>query len=422
MEKRPGLFALKHLFVCASPEERKAVQEARPFFFVVVLLLVGLYGYALYTVPELRLPGRLLFFSLLMAVHAFLHWNTPLMVHRPRAGLPYIMVQGALAFMIAAIVGDIIASLILFAVLIGEAVGVLRGMWAVVIGVAYLVAVAAISVAWTSGGQTLSFLWLTVLPIAAFVVLYVALYGRQAEARQQAQALLQELETAHKQLAEYAIQVEDLTRTAERERMARELHDTLAQGLAGLILQLEAADAHLSDERPGRAQEIVQQAMARARTTLADSRRVIDDLRADQGEPEELAVALRGEVSRFSKATGIRCSLELDLPYRIPAQVSEHIQRIIAEGLTNITRHAEASQAEVSITGDSDTLLIQISDNGRGFDPSAGAMDSGHYGLIGLRERARLVNGSLDIISAPGRGATLRLQIPYQPVDGEFKP
>jgi len=95
--------------------------------------------------------------------------------------------------------------------------------------------------------------------------------------------LLAELESANRQLTEYAARVEDLTIAAERQRMARELHDTLSQGLAGLILQLEAADAHLAADRPERARGILEQSMEKARGTLKEARQVIDDLRQPAG-------------------------------------------------------------------------------------------------------------------------------------------
>ena len=105
-------------------------------------------------------------------------------------------------------------------------------------------------------------------PIVLFVVIYVTMYMRQIEARAQAQALAVELEKANQQLSEYADRVEDLTIANERQRIARELHDTLSQGLAGLILQLEAADANLSANHPEKARAIVQQTMDHARATL----------------------------------------------------------------------------------------------------------------------------------------------------------
>ena len=247
---------------------------------------------------------------------------------------------------------------------------------------------------------------------AFFVVVYVVLYGRQVEARDRAQSLLRELETANTELAEYADRVEDLTLAAERQRMARELHDTLAQGVAGLILQLEAADSHLSGGRAERAQGIVQQAMARARATLAEARQVIGDLREQPSSSPDLASALREETERFTRATGISCELDLRLPDALPDTLCEHTVRVVAEALANVARHAQANHVWVGGVETEEWLEIEVRDDGVGFDPAAITTESGHYGLIGMRERARLAGGTLAIDSVPGTGTRLLLRLP----------
>ena len=216
--------------------------------------------------------------------------------------------------------------------------------------------------------------------------------------------LLNNLEEAHQQLTEYTIQVEDLTLATERQRMARELHDTLAQGLAGLILQLEAAVIHIEGQNPEKAGQIVEQAMSRARSTLVDARRAIDDLRTDLNTPQALADNLQHEVSRFQTATGIPCKLQISLPVQGETRLSEHILRIITEGLWNIARHAEATQAAVSVGTTGDNIEIVVEDNGIGFNPDDLINHSGHYGLLGIRERVRLANGQYSIESEPGSG------------------
>ena len=158
--------------------------------------------------------------------------------------------------------------------------------------------------------------FLAMLPMTFFVVVYVVLYSRQAEARMQAQRLLRDLEGANRQLTEYAARVEDLTIAAERQRMARELHDTLSQGLAGLILQLEAADAHLAANHPERARSILEQSMEKARGTLREARQAIDDLRQPAGR--DLAEAAAQEAERFTLATGIACEPSIELSSRDP--------------------------------------------------------------------------------------------------------
>src|SRR6266566_1169903 len=249
---------------------------------------------------------------------------------------------------------------------------------------------------------------LYVLPAFVLVVVYAL---RQARARVQTQRLLQELEQAHRQLADDAVRLEELTRAAERQRMARELHDTLAQGLAGLILQLEAVKAHLIAGREERALEIVIQAMGRARTSLATARSAIDDLRTETMTPTDLAHALEEEIGRFTAATGIPCITQLPCLVLAPETFGESIVRMISEGLLNVARHAQASQIWICVTQQDQGLTIEVRDNGLGFDPAA-LPQSGHYGLLGLRERARLLGGQFALLTAPGEGTTLRFLLP----------
>jgi NarL family two-component system sensor histidine kinase YdfH len=222
----------------------------------------------------------------------------------------------------------------------------------------------------------------------------------------------QDLESAHRQLADYAARVEDLTLLNERQRLARELHDTLAQGLAGLILQLEAVDKQLAHARVERAQDIVQQAMGRARLTLTDARRAIDDLRLGEPTSGSLAEAVRLEADRFTAATGIPCEVELAPPSLISNALRDHVFRAVTEGLTNVARHAHARHAWVRLAEADGGLEIEVRDDGVGFDPTVAR--SRHYGLVGLRERAQLVGGSLDVKSALGQGTTITLRLPIK--------
>jgi NarL family two-component system sensor histidine kinase YdfH len=248
--------------------------------------------------------------------------------------------------------------------------------------------------------------------MAVFVIVYVAMFNRQANARAHAQALLLELETAHRQLSEYATQIEDLTRSAERQRMARELHDTLAQGLAGLILQLEALQAFLERGDTHKAVLIAGQAEDRARAALAQSRQAIDDLRAQA--PSALIEYIRAEAERFSAATGIPCTLRLTNMLPLSTTQQEHARRLVSEGLSNIARHARASHTSISLDALDGAALLQICDDGIGFEPAAVIGQAGHYGLLGLRERARLAGGKLEVVSAAGKGTTLNLKLPLE--------
>jgi len=239
------------------------------------------------------------------------------------------------------------------------------------------------------------------------------LFLREFNAREESQRLLLELQEAHAQLADYAQQVETLALEAERQRMARELHDTLAQGLAGLVLQLEALEATLERGDVQRALQIAGQAKDRARTTLGDARRAINDLRLSEGNPME---AIAQEVERFSTATGIPCQLVMPASFNVSERNGQHVLRCVSEGLANVARHAQASQAWITIQGEDGQLKIEIRDDGLGFNAEA-ETSGGHYGLLGLRERARLAGGQMSIDSRPGSGTTLCMSIPVLPDD-----
>lgn len=259
-----------------------------------------------------------------------------------------------------------------------------------------------------------------------FVIACVLLSIQQSRAHQRDQSFLCELEiahaeltathkqlaTAHTQLEAYAVEVEDLTLVAERQRLARELHDTLAQGLVGLTMQLETIDALLLKQQANQARAIVQQAMTRARAMITEARAAIEDLRLDAQSAQSFSLAVQGEIQRFTSATGICCTCSLPETLLLPPELHEHLLRLVAESLMNIARHAQATRAWVSATCDQQGLTFEIGDDGVGCEPDAVAGQTGHYGLLGLRERARLLQGHLQIMSAPGEGTIIRLHLP----------
>ena len=399
-------------FPVRTTEQKAEVREVRPFFILVTLVLAM---FAVSTVMQsvsLRAPLVLIAFLCLVMLQIVLHWFSPRVAPDIRWSVAYFVLQGITAFAATLLANDAGVAMVLFIALIGEAVGMLRDVRSklmVVAGLAGLAIAAGLAV---MDGSSLPAWVGSALPVAAFTIIYTYLYIRQAEARAQAQSLLKELESAHQQLSAYAMQVEELTRTAERQRMARELHDTLAQGLAGVVLQLEAVQAHLQNENLARASQISQQAADRARTTLAEARRAIDDLRANRSGEMQLESALRAEVERFVSATGIACEVNLNFPEKMDESTSEHAARICSEGLANIARHAGASSVQLEVSHTETDLIFELKDNGMGFDPAITQNQPGHYGLLGMRERARLAGGSLLVESAPGKGTTLSVRLP----------
>jgi NarL family two-component system sensor histidine kinase YdfH len=384
----------------------------RPFMWMMFPGLVCLYVLTLYYQPEVRQPVVLVLFTFFMVMHAFLHFLVMRTGDEFRWMTSYVIAQGVIAFAAARLGHNASLAYGLFYGLIGETVGILwkttRGLFSLLFNL-LLSALAFILV------EGIDRLWLwvvTSLPFVALILLYVFVFRRSIDDTERYKKLLAELETAHRQLAEYAARVEDLTIADERQRMARELHDTLSQGLAGIILQLEAATAHLGQKHPDKVGAILGQAITHARSTLDEARRAIGDLRAE--EPHDLDLAVREEVDRFTAITGIPCELDMRSLDDLPEPVREHAARSVAEGLSNVARHASAKHAAVKIGVSDGFLMLEIMDDGKGFNPENAIGRPGHYGLLGMRERARLAGGSMEIKSAVDKGTTLHLSLPVK--------
>lgn len=367
----------------------------------------------------------LIIFTLLMVLHGILHWIVLFKRRSQRFLWPYFLLQTlciCLIYFVSGSNNELVMGLCLTLAI--EALILLKQRnQIIVLTVGYLLLGLAFEgqymLTLLQNGQTTKALAFTPKLLNAlvngatfipFVCTSAILYMQQTRAYQRNQALLHELETAHIQLEDYAARVEDLTLTTERQRMARELHDTLVQGLVGLTMQLETINSLLLKQRCEQARTIVQQATTRARTTITTARAVITDLRTETPPTVDIRVAIQAEAEHFTAATGIPCTCEL--PTKLPGEYYEHLLRLISEGLTNIARHAQASQVWIKAGAAHAVLTLEIGDNGIGFEPAL--ITGGHYGLLGLRERARLMNGQLLLCSEPGKGTTIRLSLPWE--------
>jgi len=383
-------------------------RDPRLFMWFLTLVMAIMYAVALMEKPGLRQSWQLIVFTVLMVIHVFLHWQIEKIIINSKITIIFILVQGMLGFFICWMAGNEGIILAIFMALLGEVVGMLGLSRATLIASLYYLTLAYINLRQIMDEGSTSWLLIGVIPVIIFVIIYVVLYRRQTDAREQAQALANELEKVNHQLSQYAAQVEDLTIANERQRMARELHDTLSQGLTGIILQLEAVEAHLDNGSVEKARAIISHSMGQARSTLADARSAIDDLRGSQFD--NLESALRQEVFRFQNATDITCDLVLNELPALQQHVVDVIVHNVAEGLTNIGQHAQAQKVKVAVELDGEVLTVILQDDGQGFDPVG--VPSGHYGLLGIRERMRLSNGKLDIYSKPGEGTRLEMRFP----------
>src|SRR5919202_1560041 len=179
-----------------------------------------------------------------------------------------------------------------------------------------------------------------------------------------------------------------LARAEERTRIAREIHDTLAQGLTAIALNIEGA-MHRLESRPDQARERLERALAMARENLEEARQSVLDLRTTPLAGRPLADALAALGRDFNSDTGITVRLDASSDLRLPLRVEAELYRIAQEALTNIRKHAHAREVRISLRQRGRMLTLSIRDDGRGFSPRD-ARGDGH-GLIGMRERARLI-------------------------------
>ncbi|WP_376793630.1 ATP-binding protein [Thermogemmatispora sp.] len=223
--------------------------------------------------------------------------------------------------------------------------------------------------------------------------------------------------------AEHTRAAARLAAIEERNRLAREIHDTLAQGLAAIALQLETADALLLSQ-PERAQAAIRRALALARSNLEEARRSVMDLRAAPLQDHSLPDALALLVKRLRAESGTRLEFRYEPspapgPGRFPALSPHHeagLYRIAQEALNNALRHAAAEQITLTLAVRDKMIVLQVQDDGRGFDPER-ARDytrEGHFGLAGMSERARLLGAQISIESLPGAGTSISVYLPYQ--------
>ena len=207
-------------------------------------------------------------------------------------------------------------------------------------------------------------------------------------------------------------QARELSVVAERNRLALELHDAVSQKLFGLVLSAEAAGT-LLDRDPAAARDQVERLQALAQDALEELRSLVFELRPLDLALDGLAGALRKQVGLVTRLEGLE--IELTIENEPPADPARDLEvlRIAQEALQNAVKHSHASHVTVVLRGEGSRLLLEIEDDGVGFDPGADGIRSRRLGLTSMEERAGRIGGTLEIRSAAGAGTTVRLEAPY---------
>ncbi len=250
------------------------------------------------------------------------------------------------------------------------------------------------------------FLVLSVARLATVALVAMGIGWLLQQQREQKTALA----VAHQKLAAFAATTEQLAISRERNRMARELHDTLAHSLSAVTVQLEAIQA-LWESNAQSARTMLACALEVARSGLTDARRALKALRASPLDDEGLSVA----IGNLARSTAARANIELDLQTLtngtgVRSDQEHFLYRVAQEAMSNAVRHAEATRLRVALERTRGELTLTVADNGVGFD-RAGVDTSSHFGLRGMQERADAMGGQLIVESGRGRGTAVRVTI-----------
>jgi signal transduction histidine kinase len=268
---------------------------------------------------------------------------------------------------------------------------------------AYIVAVLSFANDWTTVFNG--------LPIfvagQVFIVAFTQMAVNEEKARQEVERLATELANANQRLREYAMQVEELAIAKERNRLAREIHDGLGHYLTTVHMQIRAAQA-VMEKDPQRSMEIMHTAQNVTQEALADIRRSVGALRLTAGETLPLTDEMRKMLLGYEMA-GLKTDLKIiGKPRHLNPKSHLTLYRALQEGLSNINKHAAASQVSVKLDySDKKWVRLAIEDDGRGTNQFDGG-----FGLMGLRERAILLEGEFKVTSSPGNGFKLEIGVP----------
>lgn len=346
----------------------------------------------------------LLIYGLLLGLEPLLTGGSTLRAHL------YLALQTTLIFLASLLYFELDFFALLFIPLCGQAMFLLpRRQGLAWLGILIVVSAAGLIIQFGSLSAAVSFIILYSAALV-FVAAFVIMVQQANESRRRSEQLLAELQDAHQQLQTFAGQAEELAIANERTRLARDLHDSVAQTLYGLTLQAEAASRKLAAGQDEAVQVHLQAIREDARQTLQETRLLIFELRPPILEEAGLAAAIKARIDSVEARGGTAVHLDLqEVPGLDPA-LEMGLYRIAQEALNNIAKHASATELDVRLVQNGEFISLSIADNGCGFDPDA--LPDGRAGLKGMAERVAEMHGDLQIKSTPGQGTEIQVEVP----------
>lgn len=218
-----------------------------------------------------------------------------------------------------------------------------------------------------------------------------------------------ELLAVNQKLRKYALSSEKLAHTQERNRLARELHDTLAHTLSSTAVQLEATKA-LFDRNPNEARKMLAQTLENTKNGLVETRRALADLRTSDLESFGLTRAIRNMATSAAERGGFTVDFHMDKDLdMLPDDITHCLYRTALESVENALRHANPKKIVISLISEDEKILLNVSDDGVGFNQTD--VKKEHFGIRGMRERVEMLGGKMKIVSSPGSGTRVEVEL-----------
>ncbi len=236
--------------------------------------------------------------------------------------------------------------------------------------------------------------------VLVFVMLLVGAVLAESESKKR-------LMLANRRLRQYALKIEDQATLEERNRIAREIHDSVGHYLTAQSIQLENV-AYFFCQNPAKAEEHLIKARQLGKEALQNVRKSVATLRNKSLQYPSLKTSLKQLIQEFQSTTDIQVNCDIDLVSNISGEITTAIYHLVQEALTNIAKHSQANTVKIYLQEKSEQLLLSIKDNGVGFEPQANTTG---FGLQGMRERIEALDGNFSLISNPGAGCKILVEI-----------
>ncbi|OLP15752.1 two-component sensor histidine kinase [Leptolyngbya sp. 'hensonii'] len=335
----------------------------------------------------------------------------------PRSGLSKGLYTGLeiLLILLVSLVGGIRLYLLLYIVLVIRSCFMFRQCTGLLVtGIAFLLSVLTQTYRFQHltlpmvpvDSGWLRIIWFSSLLLAGLVLFFLQFLANAVLLEKQSR---EQLAIANEKLRQYALQVETLATVQERNRIAREIHDSLGHSLTAFNLHLEAA-LRLWQSQPDEAQQLLLAARQLGTAALRDVRQSVATLRSDPLQNQSLEAAIAALAKDFERTIGLLPQVQLQITRPLSPPLRVAVYRIIQEALTNICKYAAATQVRILVETTTH-LTVLIEDNGKGFDPN---QNTTGFGLQGMGERTLALSGTFEIRTAPGAGCCIMAVFPLE--------